>query len=288
MLCYMAGNTPKAKTIGAQLRRAREAAGLTQRQLQELLGWSNHLRIHRAETGERPLSADDLSDLLVKLDAPVELATKLVTMTNNVEDSSWFAAGTTEQQRQLDALLELESTATEIVAVSPLLVPGLLQTPEYTRLIMEQAGVPASARRVAERQGRRAATILRRNPATLTAFLDEAVLHRTLGNPDVLSHQLEELLTLGALPNVEVRVIPLRAGWSAALEGPFSLLRGLDSTVVHREDRLAGLMLHDPNQVQAYEIALPLLEEVAMSPAETAELIAEVKSPAASEEESTR
>jgi transcriptional regulator with XRE-family HTH domain len=292
MLCYMAGNTPKAKAIGADLRRAREAAGKTQRQVAIDLGWKSHLKLHRAETGERPLPPNDLSDVLVALDAPLALATKLMAMTNNVEDSVWNASGSTEQQRQLDALLELEARATSIVSVSPLLAPGLVQPPEYTRLIMEQGGVPASARRVAERQGRRAATIFRRDPerppAHLTAFIDEGVLHRSLGNRAVLNQQLDELLELGRLDNVVIRVIPFDAEWSAALEGPFSLIRADEgSAVVHREDRLAGLMLHEPDQVEVYEAALPRLEEVAMSPAATAELIAEVRSPAPREETTT-
>jgi hypothetical protein len=61
------------------------------------------------------------------------------------------------------------------------------------------------------------------------------------------------------------------------------LIRAQDSTVVHREDRLSGLMLHEPDQVAVYEAALPRLEEVAMSPAATAELIAEARSPAPKE-----
>lgn len=288
MLCYMAGNTPKAKAIGADLRKAR--GSLTQRDVAARVGW-NHLKIHRAETGERPLAADDLAALLAALDAPLELATKLMAMTNNVEDRVWNASGSTEQQRQLDALLELEARATHIVSVSPLLPPGLLQTPEYTRLIMEQGGVPASARRVAERQGRRAATIFRRGtdrpPAHLTAFIDEGVLRRALGNQTVLDQQLDELLELGRLDNVAIRVIPFDAEWSAALEGPFSLIRDVEGAVVHREDRLSGLMLHEPDQVAVYEAALPRLEEVAMSPAATAELIAEVRSPAPKEETTT-
>lgn len=288
MLCYMAGNTPKAKAIGTDLRNARQAAGLTQRELQAKVGWKTHLAIHRAETGERPLGADQLSELLVALDVPLELGTKLVAMTNDVGDSSWQAFGSTEQQRQLDALIGLEADAAAITNVSPLLVPGLAQTPEYTRLIMEQAGVPAGeiARRVAERQGRRHATILRRNPAHLSAFIDQSVLYRTLGDAAVLEHQLDLLIDLGKLDNVEIRVIPFGARWSAALETPFSVITAADgSTVVHREDRLAGLFLHEPEQVHAYETALPKVAEVAMSPAQSAELIAEVmKSPAATEE----
>lgn len=287
MLCYMAGNTPKAKAIGADLRRARGT--VTQRDLAARVGW-NHLKIHRAETGERPLSAEDLSALLIALDVPLAVATKLMAMTNNVEDNVWNASGSTEQQRQLDALLGLEADAVEIVTVSPLLVPGALQAPEYTRLIMKQAGVPDGEipRRVAERQGRRSASILRRiNPPRFTAYVDEGVFHRTLGDRDVLNHQLDLLLELGALDNVDIRAIPFGAEWSAELEGPFSVLRSSDSTVIHREDRLAGLMLHDPAQVQVYMDALPRLEEVAMSPAATAELIAKEKSPSPEEETTT-
>src|SRR5213075_2060659 len=143
MLCYMAGNNPKAAAIGADLRRARQAAHLTQRQLAEKLGW-NYVRIHRAETGERPLPATEVGEFLAAVEAPVELAAKLVDMTHDAGTlNPWWGVGTLELQRQIDALLELESVATAITAVAPLLVPGLLQTPDYTRRIMVQAGVPA-------------------------------------------------------------------------------------------------------------------------------------------------
>lgn len=279
MLCYMAGNTPKAKEIGRQLRLAR--GPLSQRDLATRLDW-NHLKIHRAETGERPLPPDDLSALLVALDVPLELATKLMAMTNDVEASVWNASGATEQQRQTDALLGLEAEATKIVTVSPLLAPGALQDPGYTRLIMRQAGIPESEipRRVAERQGRRPASVLRRvDPTELVAFVDVSVFYRTLGNRAVLVDQLDLLLELGRLANVTIRAVPFEAEWSAELEGPFSVIYGPDSTVIHREDPLAGLFLHDPAQVKRYTDTLPQLEKVAMSPAATAELIAERKSP---------
>lgn len=254
---------------------------MSQRDLQLKLGWKSHLKIHRAETGERPLTPDDLSDLLVALDAPLELGTKLVAMTHDAEnDNPWLGYGPQELQRQIDALLELESGATDITTVASLLMPGLLQTPDYTRRIMAQAGVPAGeiARRVAERQGRRPATIFRREPVNLTAFIDQSVFYRSLGDRAMLAEQLDLLQDLDKLDNVEIRAIPFDAGWSTALETPFSMIKAADgSTVVHREDRLAAVFFHEPSQVHAYETALPKVAEVAMSPAATAELIAEVR-----------
>ncbi|WP_410633395.1 helix-turn-helix domain-containing protein [Amycolatopsis sp. cmx-4-83] len=283
----MAGNTPKAKAIGTQLRVARGKR--SQRDVATQLGW-NHLKIHRAETGERPLEPDDLGDLIVALGAPLDIATKLMSMASSDDDRGWFASGRTEQQRQADALLGLEAVATRIVTVSPLLVPGPLQHPAYTRSILRRAGVPEVeiARRVAERQGRGPASFQRReDPAELIAFVDAGVFKRTLGDHELLDLQLDLLLVLSELPTVTIRAIPFNAEWTAELEGPFSVLYGPDSTVIHREDRLAGLFLHDPDQVKVYTDTLPQLEEVAMSPAATARLIAESKSPGAKEETTT-
>jgi hypothetical protein len=183
-----------------------------------------------------------------------------------------------EQQQQLAALLEIENTATTITNWSPLLVPGLLQTGAYARAIMIGAEVPHDQidMRVAVRVGRRE-TITRKNPVRLVAVVYEPVLSQLIGGPDVMTDQLSALLEYGGRHNVELRVIPTRCGWHPGLEGPFSMYEfdGRDA-IVHIENRISGLFLHEPNEVEKYGSAAKKVVDLAMSPEETAELIANV------------
>jgi len=292
MLCFMAGNTPKTKALGVELRRHRNTVdiemrstgdeGMPLRKLAGRLGVS-HVTIQRWETGERAPAPEEVSAYLAVLEVPVKRREELIEMARDMDNGIWLSVRP-RREDQLGALLELESTAKTIATVSPLLVPGLLQTADYTRAIMSDGAVPAGeiATRVAVRIGRREAITRRRAPVHLNAFIGEAVLYQNLGGPTVMAEQLETLLELGKLPNVEIRAIPMSAPWHAGLEGPFSVLTSADGeqpVVVHIENRLAGLFHHDPAEVRAYETALPRVAEVAMSPADTAGLIARVMSP---------
>ena len=277
MLWCMAGTTPKARALGAELRAAREASGLGLRQLADLLETS-HATVSRWETGARSPKPEHVAAYLAKVDASAEQREQLVELARDPDGPHWLSVGMPDQQRQLAALLEIEREATCITAVSPLLIPGLLQTAGYAREIMRTGGVPASEvdTRVAVRLGRRDA-IPRRDPALLRAFIGEAVLNQLIGSPEIMVDQLEALLKYAELDNVDLRVIPTRCGWHPGLEGPFSLAEFHDRTpVVHLENRVSALFLHEPDEVQAYETALDRVREVAMSPDATSRLIANV------------
>lgn len=276
----MAGTTPKSRALGAELRKAREAAGLTVRGLGDLLEIS-HATVSRWETGDRTVKPENVSAYLVACKAPAELRDELVEMSRSTGGTRWLSMDMPEQKHQLAALLEIEANATAIWNVAPLLVPGLLQTGEYVFAVMKESGVPADEihTRVATRVGRQHAITRRRSPVMLHAFIGEAVLHGGIGGAEVMSDQLDALLELGRLPNVAIRVIPTTSVWHAGLEGMFTYTESADgSPVVHLETRVSGLFLHEPEDVRAYKDALPRLAEVAMSPADSAELIAEVLS----------
>ncbi len=190
--------------------------------------------------------------------------------------SHWLSVGMPDQQRQVATLLEIEREAKQLTTVSPLLIPGLLQTAEYARSIMNLAGVPADEidTRVAVRVGRRD-VIAGRNPAQFRAYVGEAALRTIIGGPAAMSYQLEQLVQLGQWDNVELQVVPLRADWHPGLEGLFSIASFGDGRdpVVHLENRISGLFLHETAEVSAYEEALGRMDEVALSPAESTKFI---------------
>lgn len=270
----MAGTTPKARALGAELRKARERAGLGLRQLAAQLGTS-HATVSRWETGARSPKPEDVAAYLAKVDASAELRAELVDLARDPDGSHWLSVGMPDQHRQLAALLEIERETTKITAVSPLLVPGLLQTGDYARAIMTVGEVPDDEidMRVAVRLGRRDA-IMRKNAAELRAFIGESVLHQLIGGPSVMADQFRALLKFSEMPNVELRIIPMRTEWHPGLEGPFSLDEFDDRTpVVHLENRVSALFLHEPEEVGAYLRAVDKIAEVAMSQEQSVELI---------------
>lgn len=273
----MPGTTPKARALGAELRKAREAAGLGVRQVAAMLETS-HATVSRWETGHRSPKPEDVSAYLAKVGASAEVRQQLVELARGADGPHWLSVGMPEQKPQLAGLLEVERTAAYIATVSTLLIPGLLQIGDYARAIMRQADVPASEidTRVAVRIGRQE-IVTRRNPVRLDAFIGESALHADIGGAAVMVDQLHALLAHAERPNVDLRVIPMQSDWHPGLDGPFLLVESLDGAgVVHLENRISGLFLHEPADIEVYWSAVEKVRKVAMSAEDSAKLIAEV------------
>jgi transcriptional regulator with XRE-family HTH domain len=272
----MAGNkvTPKARALGLALVEARQARGLDQRALAELVD-IHHSTLSRYETGQRNPTTETVAQILATLGVNGERLQEIVALARGT-DEPWLALTLPEQQRQLGTLLDLECKATTITDVSPLLVPGLLQTIDYARAIMIESEVPADQieTRVRVRIGRRE-VLTRRNPVHLTALIGESALRQMIGGPQVMADQLRYLLDVAKLPTVDLRAIPGDRGWHPGLEGPFVVVELAEGgPVVHFELRESGLFLHEDPDVAAYQEAARKVFRAAMSPTETVGLIA--------------
>lgn len=280
MLWCMAGNTrrtTKARVFGAELRAIREASGLGLRGLAKLLETS-HATVSRWETGARRPGLAEVAAYLQAVRAPAEVRERLLGVAGEPDAPRWLSIGMPEQPRQLATLLEIEREAARITTVSPLLVPGLLQTADYVREIMISADVPGTEidTRVAVRLGRRN-TITRKEPAHLTAYVGEVALRQIIGSSEGMIDQLRELLKLAEQPNIELRVLPIRTGWHAGLEGPFSMFEFEDrEPVISIDNRVSALYLDEPEDVSAYRCALPRVEQMAMTETASVALIADI------------
>jgi transcriptional regulator with XRE-family HTH domain len=269
--------TPKARRLGAALKEARLERGFGVRQLAEQVG-KDHSLISRYESGERVPKLEDVAAILATLGINGDQRDEILSLARGTDQPRWLAVTLPEQRQQLAALLELERTATSIVDVSPLLITGFLQTTKYIRAIMTGGGVPTDEieTRVAVRIGRRE-TITQDTSVQLVALLGEAALRQEVGGRSVMVEQLRHLLKMAERPNVDLRVTPFTAGWYPALEGPFTVIESADTTqVVHLENRRSGLFLHEPEDVDLYRGAIEAVREVAMSPGDSAGLIADV------------
>lgn len=286
ILWTMAGTRgTKAATLGAQMREARMQylPDSTVRSMCELLG-VKHPTVSRWETGERSPRPEDVASYMTAIGAPAELREQLVEMSRDTSRKPWLAMTVGRNQNdpgQYAAMLEIERTASDLIHVAPLLVPGILQIPEYARAVYLEAGVPPEQidTRVAVRIGRQA-VLSRRNPLQLRAFIWEPVLHTLLGGEQVMADQLAHLLDVGQRANVDVRIIPTRTTWNPGWEGPFSVATFPASVerepVVQLENKVSALYLDDPVEVAPYLAAGVRAEKVAISSEESAELIASV------------
>ncbi|MEO3744305.1 DUF5753 domain-containing protein [Plantactinospora sp. B5E13] len=178
----------------------------------------------------------------------------------------------------LSRLSSFETEASAIFGFEPLLVPGLLQTADYTRALMKACGVPDpdAQFRVAARLGRQA-VLTRDESPEIHAVLDEGVLRRALGGPAVMARQLRHLLEMARRPRLKIQVVPLAVGGHTGLDGGFSIIDfPRHKSVVHLEHKLASLFLEEPADVATFRRTAEALAGLALSPAESIEFIARV------------
>lgn len=268
--------TIRSRELGAELKRRREALGLTQEVVKEKTGFSIS-KVSRAESGHRGVPVQDIASLLAVYGVIGTEREELLQLAMDADQNEALVRkGSTLAERRR-TLIWLESHATSITNVDTVVIPGLLQTGEYTRAIMADSGlVPENEieDRMVTRLARHS-VLHRQRPPKLTAIIDEPALGRPVGGRDVLRRQLEHLITMANWPTITIRVIPASVGVHAATNGSFSLLRFVGApAVVHVESLAAGLFLENKDAVRAYAKAASLLESAALDEGESARLIA--------------
>jgi hypothetical protein len=149
--------------------------------------------------------------------------------------------------------LEYESRASVLAIFELAVVPGLLQTEEYARVSFTAAGVPNVEDQVAKRMARQEA-LSRPDPPMLWVLLDEGVLDREVGGPQVMKAQLAKLLEMSELPHVSIRIVPRSAGWHFGLEGSFKIMTVDTGDVVYTEACGGGRLVSDPEEVRDFRL----------------------------------
>jgi transcriptional regulator with XRE-family HTH domain len=277
--------TPRARALAAAIRDLRESAGISGRALSIRLGLS-HGMVSNWETCQRLPSPEDVASLLTALDivgdskVSIDAAEKerLLDLARHAAEPNWLTIGMPGIPQQLAGAVESERAASAIVEWEPMVIPGLLQTADYARAIAKASGLsePQIEQRVMVRMSRRE-IITRRNPVEFLALIGEAALREPIGEPDVMIDQLRYLIELADRPNVELRVIKLGVGWHPGFAGPFVVFTFPDAPpVIHFEHFSSGAFVPDAADVGAYSGAVEVMKNVAMSPAATTGLIAEI------------
>jgi transcriptional regulator with XRE-family HTH domain len=275
-----AGPTVPRRQLGRHLRALRNQAKLTTKLAAQALEWSEP-KLWRIETGQTTLRSLDVEAMCRVYGATAEVTQGLMVLARGTKAVGWWHPHDDVIPDWLDLYLGLEEAASRLRRYDPGLVPGLLQTAAYAREVItaEQPdlGEAEVTRRMQARLARQALLIRVTAPLSAVVLLGEAVLRRPAGGPQVMAEQLNRLADAALLPNVTIRVVPLRAGLHrGVLSGPFAILRfpvngdGQESEppVVYVPGFTGALYLEQPADVQRYQevyasIAAAALDEPA-------------------------
>ena len=202
--------------FGAEVRRWRTAAGLSQEQLGQKVGYSG-AQVGKVETSERAPSQDFAEGCDRALPSAGGLFGRLYQLARRWDGGypAWFAQW-----------VEAERRATSLRTWEPLLIPGLLQTPDYARalfLAWQGADTDDQLDQLVSARIERQAIFQRPRPPSLWAVLDEGVLRRCIGSPKVIHDQLVHLLTVSDRSTIRVQIVPAEVGAHVGLLGAFSM-----------------------------------------------------------------
>ncbi|MEW2358142.1 helix-turn-helix transcriptional regulator [Spirillospora sp. NPDC029432] len=218
--------TVHQRRLRAELRAAREAAGLTQEQAAQELEWSLS-KIIRIEGGTVRVAVTDVRILLQMYGVAGERVNDILTLARAAREQGWWNAYRKILSQQLLDLIGYESAAKVIRQFEPLLVPGLLQTSAYAREILFQlrgSDSGADIDDLVEVRMRRQELFERPDPPQFFFVLDESAVHRLVGGTAMMRAQLAHLLEMAKRPNVTIEVVPFNAGAHAGLSGSFQML----------------------------------------------------------------
>ena|SRR5487761_1164164 len=268
--------------LGNQLRRLREAAGITPEQAGFEIRASRS-KISRIETGRVGFKLRDVEDLLslygVTDDA---VQAKFLSLVRQSNTPDWWTKYSDILPGWFETYLGLESAASIIRSFEIQFVHGLFQTQEYARAVTRlgrKTAPPAEIEDWVRLRLKRQALHTRQKPPRIWSVMDEAVLRRPVGGPAVMRAQLEHLIETAKMPHVSLQVVPFARGGHAAESGSFTVLRFEERDlpdVVYVEQLTGAIYLDQRSDVEQYLEVVDELSGEALTPDATTRFIEQV------------
>lgn len=261
--------TVRRRRLSLQLRKLRQDAGLTATDAAKRLEWDPS-KVARMERNQWKLP--DVGDIRLLADlygvTDERQREGLVTLARQSRQRGWWAD---YQDVFRSSLPDFEAEASMIRTYEALLVPGLLQTPDYAAEILRGGDVldeDGIRRRVEARMARRE-ILDRDNPPSLVAVIDEAALLRMTGGPEVMHAQIRHIIDLAVHENVTIQVLSLSRGSHPAMTGGAFMILDFaeqdDPSLVYHETATDDLWLEKAEEVQWYTLIFSKVQVLAKS-----------------------
>ena len=261
------------------LRQCRKRRGVSGNQLATKVG-VNQSTVSRWDNGHLIPTPSDVSRILSALDIIGEERDMMLALAEPVDERTRLY-GTEGASQQLAAVMDAERDATSIVEHSPVIIPGILQTGDYARQVTTDDPTVSredQAIRTILRIARHDALTRRKDPVSLLALLGEPAVRGQLGGPQVMADQLRHIQRHAQLPTVTVQVVDLATEqWHPGYLPTFTLYRFPAPLPATLMGHLGELVLDVPpdTRVRRHLDAVPWLQRVAHSPADSLALIAD-------------
>jgi transcriptional regulator with XRE-family HTH domain len=268
------------RRVRLALRAARLAKKLTQSQVARAMDWSLS-KVIRIEKGEVNVSPSDLKVLLEHLDVTDPDQVHELIEDARLSRSERWTVSADDREHMTPAMIELfqfEADATAMRYYNNVVIPGPLQTPAYARAIFGSYPQPLDTEtadaRIAFRQRRRE-RLQRPGAPDYLVLLDESVLLRGAGGPDVMTEQLRLVESLATEGHIRLRIIPL-SGYLIFQIGPF-VLADLERTsaLLYRETADGDETVHDPVIVARHHTRFVQMWNASIDETKSLALIAE-------------
>jgi transcriptional regulator with XRE-family HTH domain len=274
------------RVLGRRLRELREAAGMSRtRAAQECeLGSQTLWRLESGRSSEvKKMVINALCDLY---DVDGDDRRVLLWLAQESRKDGWWQSYTDAMVPNFEMFIGLEQVASRIISWQSTSLPGLLQTPEYRRVVWEissaQESRPADAEREIDLLTKRQERLQDSENFRLEVLLSESVLRHRIGSAEISIRQLHRLLEVGGLPNVSIRVLrfdaPNHPGLVtkdfAYMEFPGHLNPALsEPPVVYVEGFTGALYLDKADEIDQYRLACADIQRVASPEQDTRRLI---------------
>jgi transcriptional regulator with XRE-family HTH domain len=260
----------RRRRLAAELRRLRERAGFIGEEVARRLEWSTS-KVSRLERGQSGVKRTDLRRLLELYRVDPRRREELLALAEESQPSGRLKAISARLPGEHAEFLNVEAEAESVWNWEPQIVPGLLQTEDYARAVMlgwhSMFTLPPSEveRRVEARRLRQ--QVLQRDPPLqLSVVMDESVLHRKLGEAAVMRAQLEHIVEVSRLPNIRVRILPLKNNppvtTGAFTYVKFPQLHDVPLSDIVTFEHLTGTdQIEDQDETFKYGVAFQALED---------------------------
>ena len=277
------GPTVRRRRLGSELRHLREAQSIKLEEVADRLGLAAST-LSRIETGKAPTRTAYLAAML-DLYGVQDVAHRqtLTDMAREGHRKGWWTVWDDVLPTGFSVYVGLEAEASSLRVYESQVIHGLLQTEDYARAVM----TAVRRRRTAEEIERlvalrmqRQEVLLRADPLQLWIILDEAVLRRPVGSPEVMQSQIDHLCDASKWPNVTLQVLAFSSGGHPALNGPFAIIEfpeRFDPDVVYSEGVGGQAYLEERDrEVRGRAEAFDLLRAAALPPGHSVEVICEI------------
>jgi transcriptional regulator with XRE-family HTH domain len=241
------------RRLRSELRKAREAAGKTQRETALAMDWSMS-KLIRIETGDVRISTNDLRAMLAYYEVGTDRITALVEVAKAAREQPRWARYKDVATPEYLAFLGYESSATIIRNFEPTVVPGLLQTEEYAREVLTAMEPAARVDSLVDLRIERQEILVRQPAPDLHFIIDESVIRHLVGGSEVMRRQLVQLRELAAEPHIHLRILSFDKGIYPRMRIPYVIFEfdaPEDEDVLYIENATGELVIKENAPVEA-------------------------------------